>query len=323
VTFPLWTSCPVGSSRSKSWGALHSVWSVGRQAAGWVEWRPFLFESLSASFPDGRFKLCRTGSSESIVEGPLESYLEILENEAFDLAYENGDVSLDARFVVPRVSVARTLLTIATIVERLHKAGEIHGDLKASNVLLTANQPTLIDEFGLQVGEIAPGWTPDWSPPEQVLGNPVTPAADIYPLGIMLLRLLGGRLVGEVRKFRTVPDIDGRDEFDIFYDPFVHVPDKAVVSAGGLRDWLGFTRTCLAFNPESRIESAAEFVSELRSLLEEYPLRGDLTVTVLTKLIVARLPDGSQRVVRLLDDAHPGAASPDRGPFSRPMTQVL
>ena len=54
-------------------------------------------------------------------------------------------------------------------------------------MLLTANQPTLIDDFGLQTGAIAPGWTPDWSPPEQVLGNPVTPAADIYPLGIMLL----------------------------------------------------------------------------------------------------------------------------------------
>jgi serine/threonine protein kinase len=215
--------------------------------------------------------------------------------------------------------VGQTVLAIAILVDRYHKTGKIHGDLKPNNVLLTANQPTLIDEFGLEAGQIAPGWTPDWSPAEQILGNPVTLAADVYPLGIMLLRLIGGRLVGEVRKFRTIPQSDGRDEFDIFYEPFVYVdPTQSIVSRDGLRDWLKFTRTCLAFDPEKRPASVAEFVDKFGSLLTKHPLRGDIVVAISGTLNVARLPDGSLRVVRLLEaQRNAGSAF-----FRRPPTQL-
>ena len=255
----------------------------------------------------------------------LENYLETLENEAFDATSEDGRVNLDIRFLVPRTSVGRTILAIAMLVEQRHQIGRIHGDLKDSNVLLTANGPTLIDEFDLHPGDIAPGWTPDWSSPEQVLGNPVTPTADIYPLGIMLLRLLGGRLMGEVRKFRTAPLLDGRDEFDIFYDPSVHIEsDGSMISPAGRREWLKFVRTCLAFDPEIRTESAAKFVTELGSLLNEYPLLGDVAVTIPGELVVARLPDGDQRVIRVLREAYPG--TPVEGsrfaPVPRRDTQV-
>ncbi len=287
-----------------------TVRSVGSQGSQWVEWRPFFFESLAAHAPEGRFRLWRSRArTKKPVDGSLKHYVETLENEAFDVASESGSVSLETRFIVSREAVGRLILAIAALVERSHGSGFIHGDLKASNVVLTPECPTLIDDFELREGEIAPGWTPDWSAPEQVLGNPVTPGADIYPLGIMVARLLGGHLVGEVRKFRTMPIVDGRDEFDIFYDPFVHVePDQASVDTKGLRAWLSFTRACLAFNPDKRIESAAAFARTLRTLLEESPLKGDLVVTVPGELVVARLPDGTDRVVRMLGDAHPADA---------------
>jgi serine/threonine protein kinase len=183
---------------------------------------------------------------------------------------------------------------------------------------LTVDRPTLIDEFGLVTGDLAPGWTPNWSAPEQVLGSPVTPAADVYPLGVMVVRLLRGRLVGEVRKFRTVPLSDGRDEFDIFYDPFVHVePKQAIVSGNGLAAWLGFTRSCLAFDPEKRIGTIAEFIDRLEALLREHPLQGELSVPVPGELIVARLPEGVCRVARLVADARPARTQGPRA-SSRP-----
>jgi hypothetical protein len=301
-----------------------SVRSVGVQDDRWVEWRPFYFESLAASFPNGRFELRRRGSLLADIEGALEEYVESLEHEAPNCASDDGVVELTSRFVVSRQDAGQTLLAIAELVRESHQRGRIHGDLKASNVVLTPDRPTLIDDFDLKEGELAPGWTPDWSSPEQVLGNPVTPATDVYPLGVMVVQLLGGRLVGEVRKFKTAPLADGRDEFDIFYDPFVHLDsNQTTVTGQGLGPWLALARNCLAFDPARRIKSAAQFVEQLRALLEKYPLQGGVGVTAPGTLAIARLPDGSQRVIRLLSDAGPASDGLASGSIAAPRPRSI
>ncbi len=97
---------------------------------------------------------------------------------------------------------------VCAAVSSAHRNLIIHRDLKPSNILVTAEgEPKLLD-FGVAkpleqalAGEQEPlttpaarFFTPEYASPEQVLGQPVTTAADIYSLGVLLHGLLTGRL---------------------------------------------------------------------------------------------------------------------------------
>ena len=46
-------------------------------------------------------------------------------------------------------------------------------------------------------------FTPQYTSPEQVLGNPITTASDTYPLGVLLYLLLAGTLPYELKELTT------------------------------------------------------------------------------------------------------------------------
>ncbi len=86
--------------------------------------------------------------------------------------------------------------------EAIHKAGVIHRDLKGRNVMLTtrAGAPcAVITDLGLalQVGETVAmnagvEGTPAYMAPEQFENRPLTPATDIYALGVVLYEMVTG-----------------------------------------------------------------------------------------------------------------------------------
>ncbi|WP_225840073.1 protein kinase [Streptomyces sp. NK08204] len=93
----------------------------------------------------------------------------------------------DAKLRALAASVADTLRDI-------HAAGFVHRDLKPPNIVLTSGGPRVIDfgiarpEHGLTLtttGQIPV--TPGYGAPEQVLGRRVTPAADVFSLGAVLV----------------------------------------------------------------------------------------------------------------------------------------
>jgi non-specific serine/threonine protein kinase/serine/threonine-protein kinase len=91
--------------------------------------------------------------------------------------------------------------TICSAVQYAHSNLVVHRDLKPGNILVTtAGEPKLLD-FGIarllepDACATIPSMrfmTPECASPEQVRGAPITTAADIYALGVLLYQLLAG-----------------------------------------------------------------------------------------------------------------------------------
>ena len=117
-----------------------------------------------------------------------------------------------------RLDIPSRLKLFQQVCEAVHFAHQhavIHGDLKPSNILVTGDGIPELTDFGFadtlyptcdddeNAGIDATGHltrtseillTPEYASPEQVEGESVTTASDIYALGIVLYLLLTGRL---------------------------------------------------------------------------------------------------------------------------------
>ncbi|HKY90156.1 MAG TPA: serine/threonine-protein kinase [Nevskiaceae bacterium] len=103
-------------------------------------------------------------------------------------------------------AIVQLMIAVCDAVYQAHREQIVHRDLKPSNVLVNAEgEPKLLD-FGIakllaeddpgetRHGAIAP-MTPEFAAPEQLLGQPVSPATDVYALGALLFLLLAGESV--------------------------------------------------------------------------------------------------------------------------------
>ncbi len=141
---------------------------------------------------------------------------------------------------LPERSVRILAAGLAHALEDIHAAGLIHRDLKPSNVLVTIDGPRVID-FGIAraLETVTDGGltrtgalvgSPGFMAPEQVRGDRVTPACDIFCLGSVLAYAATGNLpFGAAnsgvhalmyRIAQEEPDLDGLPEglYDIVRD---------------------------------------------------------------------------------------------------------
>jgi eukaryotic-like serine/threonine-protein kinase len=97
---------------------------------------------------------------------------------------------------------ARLMLSVADAVAEAHRRGVVHRDLKPANVMVNDEQQVKLLDFGIarlmdEDDASTPGvlpMTPAYAAPEQVRGETLTPAADVYALGVMLFQLLTQRM---------------------------------------------------------------------------------------------------------------------------------
>lgn len=161
------------------------------------------------------------------------------------------------------ISFAVQIVThLCAAVQYAHEQGIVHGNIQPSSILMRAEEDVLLTNFGMKrayqhgeslVAQIEEG-NPTYTAPEQALGM-VCPASDIYALGVLLYRLLGGSLP--------------YDDDDAGKIALKHT-DEPIPSLRTLRPELSeeldlVVRVALSKSPEARFPDAAALAQALQA----------------------------------------------------------
>ena len=126
--------------------------------------------------------------------------LEHVDGEPIDSWCDARSLGVEAR--------VRLFLDVLDAVAHAHQNLILHRDLKPPNILVTRDGQVKLLDFGIaklldDAGSggaqteltltAAQAFTPDYAAPEQVQGQALTTATDVYALGVLLYQLLSGR----------------------------------------------------------------------------------------------------------------------------------
>ncbi|MCK6447803.1 MAG: serine/threonine protein kinase [Planctomycetes bacterium] len=134
-----------------------------------------------------------------------------------------------------RRRIVERIVEVASALDVVHRSGLVHRDVKPENIVLAGgwtsddpvpDAPAVLVDFGLarpicETAESRTGGTPatpNYAPPEQLLGDPLDARADVFSLGVTLHDLLSARRPSEreraahgLEALRTLVDDVDRD----------------------------------------------------------------------------------------------------------------
>ena len=186
--------------------------------------------------------------------------MEYVEGTPIDQYCIPAGLSLEARLDLFRA--------VCAAIHYAHQNLVVHGDISSKNILVTADGlPKLLD-FGIaRTLDAGPGgshsvhaMTPDYASPEQLRGEPVTTASDVYSLGVLLYELATGRRPHNFAGRTPATIVEILDQTDV-PRPSIETGDRS------LRDLDWIVRKAMQRDPVQRYGSVAQLSEDVRRFL--------------------------------------------------------
>jgi tetratricopeptide (TPR) repeat protein len=181
----------------------------------------------------------------SSVHGPY-LVLELLRGQSLSQRLQAG--------ALPVREALRVGIEVARALAHAHAHGVVHRDLNPANVFLCGDGQVKVLDFGLSLvlgGDAVAGGTPGFMAPEQWRGESGDARTDLFALGVLLTRLLAGRLPFDHDR---EPGVEGAP------------PPLQVAEAPGAGTLVA---RLLELEPERRPGSAGEVAAALTAILRE------------------------------------------------------
>ena len=201
--------------------------------------------------------------------------------------WENGQPDAPVPALLSLAVVGRILTQIGSALHYAHEHRIVHGNIQPTSILVEHEGHFVLTDFSMKspreetdaVVMQAQGGNAAYMAPEQALGI-LSPACDIYALGVLLFRLLTGRL-----------PYDGESPDAIA----LNHADEPIPS---VREWRPdvpealelVTRVALAKSPAARFPTAAAFVEAL-----DAAIRNETPPVVITTAPIRRIPVRARR----------------------------
>lgn len=178
-------------------------------------------------------------------------------------------------------------LVVCRAVQHAHQHLVIHRDLKPSNILVTAEGEVKLVDFGIAKLLLPGFWpqdspqtmtgmqamTPEYASPEQIRGESISVASDVYTLGVVLYELLSGEL-----PFRRTDDAHVLSLLQQVLEKEPAKPSAAADSTAiPLRrelegDLDNIVLMAIRKEPEKRYQSAEQLASDIQRYLDGLPV---------------------------------------------------
>jgi serine/threonine-protein kinase len=181
----------------------------------------------------------------------------------------------------------RLFQDVCTAVQFAHGQLIVHRDIKPSNILVTAAGEAKLLDFGIAklLDESRPEstatsqgghrpLTPAYAAPEQLRGEPVTTATDIYALGVVLYEMLAGRRPFAPGDAATMAEVSSRAQSDTRppAPSKVAAADAPVPSRRLRGDLDTIVLKALEREPQRRYATVEAFAADVRRHLAGRPI---------------------------------------------------